>query len=165
MHGKIEEIAVFISARETHNRKNVHKSVAQTLSAFEETVLPARAAGLRVRGYVSTVWGCAYEGDVDPARYGEAATLDVYGREDGLPPALSGHNQYWLWGPRGYDGSLAINIGGDADRWRRICGSVDVVDKTSDPYAMPYENNRSIFICRDLRIPVAQLWGRLKRFR
>jgi hydroxymethylglutaryl-CoA lyase len=67
-HAKIEEIAVFISASETHNRKNVHKSVAQTLSAFEETVIPAREAGLRVRGYVSTVWGCAYEGDVDPKR-------------------------------------------------------------------------------------------------
>jgi hydroxymethylglutaryl-CoA lyase len=41
-HAKIEEIAVFISASETHNQKNVHKSVAQTLSAFEETVRPAR---------------------------------------------------------------------------------------------------------------------------
>ncbi|MGO8992455.1 MAG: hydroxymethylglutaryl-CoA lyase [Polyangiaceae bacterium] len=72
-HAKIEEIAVFISASETHNRKNVHKTVAQTLSAFEETVLPAREAGLRVRGYVSTVWGCAYEGDVDPKRALEIA--------------------------------------------------------------------------------------------
>jgi hydroxymethylglutaryl-CoA lyase len=73
MHGKIEEIAVFISASETHNRKNVHKSVAQTLSAFEETVIPAREAGMRVRGYVSTVWGCAFEGDVDPKRALEIA--------------------------------------------------------------------------------------------
>jgi hypothetical protein len=99
------------------------------------------------------------------SNYGQAAAIDVYGAADGLPPALSGHNQYWLWGPRGYDGSLAIHIGGDPDRWRRICGSVDVVDKTSDAYAMPYENNRFIFFCRDMRIPVAQLWGRLKRFR
>ena len=99
------------------------------------------------------------------SNYGQAAAIDVYGAADGLPPALSGHNQYWLWGPRGYDGSLAIHIGGDPDRWRRVCGSVDVVDKTSDAYAMPYENNRSIFFCRDLRIPVVQLWGRLKHFR
>jgi len=99
------------------------------------------------------------------SNYGQAAAIDVYGAADGLPAALSGHNQYWLWGSRGYDGSLAILIGGDPDRWRRVCGSVDIVDKTSDPYAMPYENNRPIFVCRDLRIPVAQLWGRLKRFR
>jgi hydroxymethylglutaryl-CoA lyase len=63
---KVEEVAVFISASETHNRKNVNKTVAQTLAAFEDTILPAREAGLRVRGYVSTVWGCAYQGEVDP---------------------------------------------------------------------------------------------------
>jgi hydroxymethylglutaryl-CoA lyase len=64
----LREIAVFVSASETHNKKNVNKSVAETLTAFEETVGPARAAGMRVRGYVSTMWGCPYEGDVDPAR-------------------------------------------------------------------------------------------------
>ncbi len=64
----IREIAVFVSASETHNRKNVNKTVADTLKAFEATVGPAREAGLRVRGYVSTVWGCPYEGDVDPDR-------------------------------------------------------------------------------------------------
>lgn len=61
------EIAVFLSASETHNRANVNKSIAQTLSTFEEVVGPAREAGLRVRGYVSTVWGCPYEGHVDPS--------------------------------------------------------------------------------------------------
>jgi hydroxymethylglutaryl-CoA lyase len=64
----IREIAVFISASETHNKKNVNKTVAETLRAFEETIGPARAAGMRVRGYVSTVWGCPYEGEVDPRR-------------------------------------------------------------------------------------------------
>lgn len=99
------------------------------------------------------------------SNYGQAAAIDVYGAADGLPPALSGHNQYWLWGPRRYDGSLAIHIGGDPDRWRRLCGMVDIVDRTDDPDAMPYENNRAIFLCRDLQIPVAQLWASLKRFR
>ena len=64
----IREIAVFISASETHNKKNVNKTVAETLAAFRDTVGPARAAGMRVRGYVSTVWGCPYEGEVDPKR-------------------------------------------------------------------------------------------------
>jgi hydroxymethylglutaryl-CoA lyase len=62
----MREIAVFISASETHNKKNVNKTVAETLAAFEDTVGPARELGMRVRGYVSTVWGCPYEGDVDP---------------------------------------------------------------------------------------------------
>jgi hydroxymethylglutaryl-CoA lyase len=64
----LKEVAVFLSASETHNKKNVNKSIADTLAAFEETVGPARKAGMRVRGYVSTVWGCPYEGDVDAAK-------------------------------------------------------------------------------------------------
>ncbi len=64
----LREIAVFVSASETHNRKNVNKTIADTITAFESTIGPARAEGLRVRGYVSTVWGCPYEGEVDPAR-------------------------------------------------------------------------------------------------
>jgi hydroxymethylglutaryl-CoA lyase len=62
------EAAVFLSASETHNRKNVNRSVEETLRSFEELVPSARAAGLAVRGYVSTAWGCPYEGAVDPER-------------------------------------------------------------------------------------------------
>ena len=62
----IEEVAVFLSASETHNKKNVNKTIDDTLAAFTETIGPARAAGIRVRGYVSTVWGCPYEGSVSP---------------------------------------------------------------------------------------------------
>jgi hydroxymethylglutaryl-CoA lyase len=64
----LKEIAVFLSASETHNKKNVNKTIDATLGAFEETIGPARDAGMRVRGYVSTVWGCPYEGDVSPER-------------------------------------------------------------------------------------------------
>lgn len=63
----LKEIAVFMSASETHNRKNTNKGIQQSLETFEEVVPPARAAGLAVRAYVSTVWGCPYEGDVPVA--------------------------------------------------------------------------------------------------
>jgi len=65
--------AVFLSASETHNQKNLNASVAATLGALEALVPAARAQGLQVRGYVSTVWGCPYEGAVDPARAAEIA--------------------------------------------------------------------------------------------
>lgn len=65
---KVDEIAVFVSASETHNRKNVNKTIGQTLKAFEPVIGPAVEAGLKVRAYVSTMWGCPYEGDVDPKR-------------------------------------------------------------------------------------------------
>jgi hydroxymethylglutaryl-CoA lyase len=64
----VREIAVFVSASETHNKKNVNKTIAETLSAFESTVGPALGLGIRVRGYLSTVWGCPFEGEVDTGR-------------------------------------------------------------------------------------------------
>lgn len=64
----MEEIAVFLSASETHNQKNVNKTIDETFAAFEEVIPPALEAGMRVRGYVSTVWGCPYEGEVDAER-------------------------------------------------------------------------------------------------
>ncbi|HSU38379.1 MAG TPA: hydroxymethylglutaryl-CoA lyase [Polyangiaceae bacterium] len=78
----LPEIAVFLSASETHNRKNTNKSIARSLETFAEVVPPARQAGLRVRAYISTVWGCPYEGDVPVERSLELAQalleLDCY---------------------------------------------------------------------------------------
>src|SRR5208282_1553841 len=44
------------------------------------------------------------------SNYGEAAAIDFYGRADQLPPAVSGQNQYWLWGPGAGDGSVIIHV-------------------------------------------------------
>ncbi len=60
----MREVAVFLSASETHNKKNINKTIAETLTAFEDVIGPAQAAGVRVRAYVSTVYGCPFEGDV-----------------------------------------------------------------------------------------------------
>jgi hydroxymethylglutaryl-CoA lyase len=68
MAAGMKEVAVFLSASETHNKKNVNKTIAETMTAFDDVVAPARAAGLAVRAYVSTVFGCPYEGAVDPER-------------------------------------------------------------------------------------------------
>jgi len=64
----MREIAVFLSASETHNKRNVNKTIAETLAEFREVIEPAQAAGVKVRAYVSTVFGCPYEGEVDPVR-------------------------------------------------------------------------------------------------
>ena len=64
MAAGMNEIAVFLSASETHNKKNINKTIADTLRAFELVVPPALENGLAVRAYVSTVFGCPYEGDV-----------------------------------------------------------------------------------------------------
>jgi hydroxymethylglutaryl-CoA lyase len=64
----MQEVAVFLSASETHNKKNVNKTIAATLEAFKEVVPPALERGIKVRAYVSTVYGCPYEGKVDPGK-------------------------------------------------------------------------------------------------
>ncbi|WP_447553316.1 hydroxymethylglutaryl-CoA lyase [Vreelandella sp. EE22] len=64
----VEEVAVFGAASEAFSQKNINCSIAESLERFEPVVLQARQAGLRVRGYVSCVLGCPYEGDVEPAQ-------------------------------------------------------------------------------------------------
>jgi hydroxymethylglutaryl-CoA lyase len=65
---RMTEVAVFMSSSETHNKKNINKTISETLAAFDELVPAALAAGLDVRAYLSTCFGCPYEGDVDPDR-------------------------------------------------------------------------------------------------
>lgn len=64
----LEEVAVFMSATESHSKKNINKTVAQALEVLSEVSRAAIASGLRVRGYLSTVFGCPYEGKVDPEK-------------------------------------------------------------------------------------------------
>jgi len=97
------------------------------------------------------------------SNYGEAAAIDFYGR--GLPPALSGNNQYYLWGPRGFDGSVALAVNVDVAQWSRICDSARIVATFgTSPYAMPYEQNRPIVLCRGMRPPLPQLWPAFKHY-
>jgi len=67
------DAAVFMSASETHNQKNIAKSIAETWPVFEEVLSRALGEGLAVRGYVSTALGCPYEGRVAPERVVEIA--------------------------------------------------------------------------------------------
>jgi hydroxymethylglutaryl-CoA lyase len=69
----LKEVAIFLSASEAHNQRNTNKSIQRSLEVFEELIPAARDAGMRVRAYISTVWGCPYEGDVDPRRALEIA--------------------------------------------------------------------------------------------
>lgn len=62
---KVDAISVFMSATESHNKKNINKSIDETFPVLAPVVEGAKAAGLPVRGYVSTVFGCPYEGSVE----------------------------------------------------------------------------------------------------
>src|SRR5215208_6603857 len=68
-----DEVNLFLSASETHNRKNVNRSVEESLSGLERVIARAREAGLRCEGVISVSFGCPYEGHVPPERVFEVA--------------------------------------------------------------------------------------------
>ncbi|MBO9539861.1 hydroxymethylglutaryl-CoA lyase [bacterium] len=63
----LDAIALFMSATETHSKKNINKSIDEALSVLSEVATAAREDGVAVRAYLSVVFGCPYEGKVDPA--------------------------------------------------------------------------------------------------
>ena len=75
-----DEVAVFVAASETFSQKNINCSVAESLERSRPVVVAAKAHGLRVRGYISCVLGCPFEGDVAPSRVRDvAAALKAMG--------------------------------------------------------------------------------------
>ncbi|MGN6663017.1 MAG: hydroxymethylglutaryl-CoA lyase [Solirubrobacterales bacterium] len=73
VRGKIDEVNVFLSASETHNRRNVNRSVEESLAGLERVLARASEEGLRCEGVISTSFGCPYEGHVPPERVFEIA--------------------------------------------------------------------------------------------
>jgi hydroxymethylglutaryl-CoA lyase len=78
-----DEVNLFLSASETHNRKNVNRSVEESLAGLERVVARAKAEGLRCEGVISVSFGCPYEGEVPPERvFGIAERLVAAGCEE-----------------------------------------------------------------------------------
>jgi hypothetical protein len=95
--------------------------------------------------------------------YGPAAAIDVLGRRDGLPGAISSHNSYWLWGP-GEPTDVMILLGGPREKLELLFESVEEVDRVHCYPCMPYEDDKPVFIARGLRRPLAEVWPELKRY-
>jgi hydroxymethylglutaryl-CoA lyase len=75
-----DEVAVFVAASETFSRKNINCSIAESLERARPVAAAAAASGVRVRGYISCVLGCPYEGEIQPERVRDvAAALQAMG--------------------------------------------------------------------------------------
>jgi hypothetical protein len=96
--------------------------------------------------------------------YGEAGAVEVLGAKLGLPPVISGHNNYWLWGPGDWDGAMMIIIGGDHQDNLEYFEEVERVGVWNHPYAMPYERGVDISIARRFKGKPADAWPRLKHY-
>jgi Dolichyl-phosphate-mannose-protein mannosyltransferase len=102
--------------------------------------------------------GCA----ILAGNYGEAGAIDYYGPALGLPKAISGHNNYFLWGPRNYSGQCVIVFGENADRYARLFGEAQLLATITDEHAMPSEQGVHVYICRKPSAPLAILWPNFK---
>ena len=95
--------------------------------------------------------------------YGEAGALDFLGHD--LPPVVSGHNNYWLWGPHGVGGKVLIVISGDnPQHFQNLCRKVQIVGNMNHPLAMPHEQRKNIYLlhdCQESQSP-AQNWPKYK---
>lgn len=96
--------------------------------------------------------------------YGIAGAIDLLGRKQGLPGAISGHNNYWLWGPGDWDGRVLIVVGSTEERLRQLFEHVERAGTLDCGLCMPYENNLPVWIARSLRIPVPELWAQVKHY-
>jgi multisubunit Na+/H+ antiporter MnhE subunit len=97
--------------------------------------------------------------------YGQAGAIDFLGRRYGLPPALSGHQTYFLWGPRGYSGNCLIVLDDSRENLEQLWSNVEYVGTSADnPYAL--EKQIDVFICRGSKFgTLADLWPNIKRWR
>jgi hypothetical protein len=98
------------------------------------------------------------------SNYGEAAAIDFFGAGHGLPPALSGHNQYFLWGTHGQSGDIVIDVNGNCGASAHLFRETTLALKFSASYAISYESPMPIMLCRGLKVPLAQLWPKIKNY-
>ncbi len=95
--------------------------------------------------------------------YGQAGAIDLFGPKYGLPPAISAHQNYFIWGPRGYTGeSVIVMAGHQQDLESRFAG-VQKVASVYHPYSMPYEHF-DVFYCRGLKRPLNEIWPQVKNW-
>jgi hypothetical protein len=101
-----------------------------------------------------------------PRRNGsrQAGAIDLFGPTLGLPKAISGHNSYFLWGPRGCTGEVIIIVGGERDEHAPDYASVEIGAIFTCTDCMPYENNKPIWIARGLKVPIRVAWPGTKDF-
>ena len=96
--------------------------------------------------------------------YGEAGAIEYFARDLDLPPAISAHNSYWLWGPGRCTGEVLVVIGDRRERLEERFADVRLGGVSRCTDCMPYENGRPIWVARGLKQPIASLWPRLKGF-
>ena len=118
---------------------------AQTIKSVYDALPPAqRAQAVVVTG-----------------NYGEASAIEFFTPD---VPVISGHNQYWLWGTRGYSGNVIIDVPGDCGGDTHLFKSAQLATRFNAPYTIGWETNIPIMVCRGIREPLSEIWPKIKRY-
>ena len=96
--------------------------------------------------------------------YGEAGAIDFFGRKYNLPKAISGHNNYWLWGCRNATGDVVVRLGGSREAMLESYRAVAQIGVFKNEYCMPYENNMAIYVCKGRRTPLKDDWAKFMHY-
>ncbi len=97
------------------------------------------------------------------SNYGEAGALHLFGPAYGLPPAICAHQNHYFWGPPSTQYDLLIWLQWGRESISRRCRSVEKAGEHFHPWGME-EENRAIYLCRGLRVPLAEQWPDLKHW-
>jgi 4-amino-4-deoxy-L-arabinose transferase-like glycosyltransferase len=98
------------------------------------------------------------------SNYGEAGAIEVLGTDQGLPPVMSGHNSYWMWGPVDGDGPI-IGVGPVRDSLSQVCPQVTQVATIDNGYGVENEEQGyPIYLCLQPTASLSTVWGRLRRY-
>jgi len=136
----------------------------------EESALPGDWADMHGWPELAATVQRVYEA-LPPAERAQAVVFaDNYGSASAIEfftpdvPVISGHNQYWLWGTKGFSGNVLVQLGGTCFEAEHLYNSRTLVTTFSAPWAIGWEQNLPISVCRGLRKPIGSLWPAAKSY-
>jgi hypothetical protein len=98
------------------------------------------------------------------SNYGEAAAIDFFGKPYGLPPAISGHNNYWLWGTHGASGDVVIDVNGDCGAAAHLYRNARLAARFDAPWVISYEHDIPIMVCTGPTRSLTSIWPSLRDY-
>ena len=102
---------------------------------------------------------CVFTGN-----YGEAGAVDFLGPRYDLPKAISGHNNYHLWGPGSCTGEVVISVGVPLGRLEAAFEDIEQADTIDCEYCMPDEDNLPVYIGRNPKASLQEIWPQVKHY-
>lgn len=149
---------------------HVSRTATETEPGRESAVLPSDWADMHgwpeMAKTVERVYDALPPGEraravVFAGNYGEASAVAFFAPQ---LPVISEHNQYWLWGTRGYDGTVVVQVNGSCFRSDGLFASRTLAARFRDRWAITYERDIPIWVCRGIKKPLAAVWPGIKLY-